>query len=515
MKDLSQPDLEPIQLTFDTDKESRPVWNNAGDTLYFVQKSWNDDRCHIIEYDTQTKSQKRLAACQGNVNAALSISKDGKTLAFNSVDPVNTTPGIYFLDLTIRDAKPVRHSCSIECNYSDRDLIFSPDGSRYAVNRRVQQYEEDIFIIDKETGSSEQITVGQRDIVGMAWHPTQDKIIYSAEINDVRNGFMVDIETKSITDLGIRGFSFPSFIGDTSELVFHDWQLNQFIASLNLTPNSVSVPFPLIQSEYTHNTPDYNEKNNRITYISNESGNKEVWVADWNGDHRVQLTDLKSNLFYPRWSHDGQKIAFLIKHTSSNRSSLKVVDISTKAILDIAADKFTNIDMPTWMQGDKAILVQATKTSDTNHDGVSGFYAIDIETGSNELVVDSEGGHAIHTEDNHLWFTDDDDALYYIDLNLDQSVLNYVIESGIISSEHSWLKAGDGVYYLQDYPDHQRIQYLDLASNESKTLLRTPLRTIERSTPLTYNMSKNTLVFTEVSFPQVDIKKLNHPLLND
>ncbi|TDF38614.1 hypothetical protein EYS14_13215 [Alteromonadaceae bacterium M269] len=515
MKDLRQPDLAPVQLTFNSDKESRPVWGNSGDTLYFVQKSWNDDRCDIIEYDIQTKSQKSLAACRGDVNAALSISRDGKTLAFNSFDSVNASPGIYLLDLTKQDTKPVRYSCSIDCQYSDRDLVFSPNGKRYALTRRVQQYEEDIFIVDRASGESEQITVGQRDIIGMAWHPTQNKIIYSAQINDVRNGFIVDVETKSITDLGIRGFSYPSFVGDTSEVVFHDWQLNQFIASLNLAPDNVSVPFPLIQSEYTHNSPDYNGQSKQVTYISNESGNKEVWVSDWNGENRIQVTNLKSNIFYPRWSHNGNKIAFLIKHTASNKSSIKIVDVATKVIKEVKTDDFINIDMPTWVQGDESIIVQATKVSQTGNDSNSGFYSIDVASGHINMLIDGGGGHAIHTKDNQLWFTDDDEALYLADMNTNPPAITPIVKRSIISGEHSWLKTDDGVYYLQDYPDHQRIQYLSLADMEVRTLLRTPLRTIESAAPFTYSLDKNTLIFTEVSFPQVDIKKLNHPLLND
>jgi Tol biopolymer transport system component len=515
LKDLRQPGLEPEQLTFDTDTESRMVWNNLGNTLYFVQKSWNAERCNIIQYDLQSKSQKTIAPCRGSVNAALTISKDGKTLAFNSVDPVNTTPGIYFLDLTQPTAKPVRYSCSIECNYTDRDLIFSPDGSQYAITRRTQQYEEDIYIVEKDTNKARQITVGQRDIVGMAWHPSENKIIYSAEKNEVRNGYIVDIDTKAITELDVKGFSFPSFIGDTGSIVFHDWQLTPFIASLSAEKDNVSIPFPLIQSEFIHSTPNYNSTVNKISYISNESGHNEIWVSDWNGENRVQLTDLESNIFFPHWSHDGQKIAFMVRHTASDKSSIKVVDVTTKAVTDVGNENFSQMSMPTWMQDDQAILVQATEIASDTRNAKTGFYRVNVTTSESELLVDSTGGYAVHSKDNQIVFSDNEDALYSLDLNQQPPKLTQLIDNNVISSSYSWVKASQNIYFIQNFPDHQRVQYLSLSSGEIKTLMRAPLRTIEQSLPITYNDENNTIIMTEVSFPQVDIKKLIHPALVD
>jgi Tol biopolymer transport system component len=513
LKDLRQPDLEPEQLTFNSDTESRIVWNNLGDTLYFVQKSWNADRCNIIEYDLQSKSQQSVATCRGDVNAALSISKDSKVLAFNSVDPVNTTPGIYFLDLTQENAKPIRYSCSIECNYSDRDLIFSPDGSKYAINRRTQQYEEDIFIVDKTTNEAKQITIGQRDIVGMAWHPTENKIVYSAEKNDVRNGYMVNIDTKTIIELDVKGFSFPSFIGETTDIVFHDWQLTQFIASLSAEPDNVSIPFPLIQSEFIHSTPNYNSTVDKISYISNESGHKEVWIADWNGENRVKLTDLRNNIFYPQWSHDGQKIAFMVRHTASDKSSIKIVDVTTRAVVEVGSNEFSQMSMPTWMQDDASILVQATKVSPHSGNSENGFYSVNITTNNSELMVDSNGGYAVHTKDNNILFSDNDEAIYSLDLNTVPNQLTQLIDGNVVSSDYSWVKAPQHIYFIQNFPDHQRVQSLHVSSKEIKTLMRAPLRTIESSLPINYNDKNNTLIFTETSFPQVDIKKLTHPSL--
>jgi TolB protein len=48
----------------------------------------------------------------------------------------------------------------------------------------------------------------------------------------------------------------------------------------------------------------------QIAYVSTKSGNKEIWVMDYDGGNQRQLTHLKSIALTPRWSPDASRIAF-------------------------------------------------------------------------------------------------------------------------------------------------------------------------------------------------------------
>src|SRR5277367_490294 len=48
----------------------------------------------------------------------------------------------------------------------------------------------------------------------------------------------------------------------------------------------------------------------QIAYISNKTGNKEVWAMDYDGANQHQLTHLRSIALTPRWSPDATRIAF-------------------------------------------------------------------------------------------------------------------------------------------------------------------------------------------------------------
>lgn len=48
----------------------------------------------------------------------------------------------------------------------------------------------------------------------------------------------------------------------------------------------------------------------QIAFVSNRSGNKEIWAMDYDGENQHQLTQLHTIALTPRWSPDGSRIAF-------------------------------------------------------------------------------------------------------------------------------------------------------------------------------------------------------------
>jgi TolB protein len=48
----------------------------------------------------------------------------------------------------------------------------------------------------------------------------------------------------------------------------------------------------------------------QIAFVSNRSGNKEIWAMDYDGENQHQLTHLRTIALTPRWSPDASRIAF-------------------------------------------------------------------------------------------------------------------------------------------------------------------------------------------------------------
>ena len=69
----------------------------------------------------------------------------------------------------------------------------------------------------------------------------------------------------------------------------------------------------------------------QIAFVSNRSGNKEIWAMDYDGENQHQLTHLHTIALTPRWSPDATRIAFTCyapagQRQRSDRSDLHLLD---------------------------------------------------------------------------------------------------------------------------------------------------------------------------------------------
>lgn len=64
----------------------------------------------------------------------------------------------------------------------------------------------------------------------------------------------------------------------------------------------------------------------RIYFVSNRSGNQEIWTMDWDGNNQKQLTNLKSISITPGISPDGSRLAF----TTYARVSPRIMVLNTE-----------------------------------------------------------------------------------------------------------------------------------------------------------------------------------------
>lgn len=501
MKDRQQPELAPKQLTFDQAKQGLSVWSNDGQYIYFSRKDRAKNICDVVRLHVQSNQEKIITECPivGGYYY-IDISSDDKTLAFHGLVAPAKVSGIYLLDLTDESAKPQRLGCELDCGYKDRDFAFSPNGKHIAISRRIDRSNENIFLYDLINHSEKQLTFNEEDIVGLTWHPNGESLVYAAQRADIRNGFILDLETAEVKNISVEGFSYPEFSKNSAELFYQHRDEQYLISSISTQTEIASSPFPLIQSKYSHIYPSYSKATNKIVFVSNESGFYELWLSDPLGQNRTQLTFLKGSARYPSWSNDGTRVAFNSPNNDGVGDSIVILDVSSKKLSKISTP-FTYHGRPTWSNNDNDIV-----TSVLNQ-GKQNLYSFSTTT-SDYTQLTVEGGYfGLITDDNNLIYTKAEKGLWIKEL-APNSKSKALIEGGVFSTLYGWTKTKTGIYFLKPAKQHLILNYFETSSAAITPILRIPKTSFSDLDTMSYIENKELLLFTQTYATQADIKKI-------
>jgi Tol biopolymer transport system component/DNA-binding winged helix-turn-helix (wHTH) protein len=507
MKDTSQPQLPAQQLTFDKAIERHSVWSNDGQYLYFARTAKADSRCKYIQLKVVSRQEQEIADCPNRVGYFyLDISPDDKTLAIHGFNDDAEKSGIYFLDLTKKNAQLERFSCKKGCDYRDRDMAFSPDGKYLAVSRRFnRRYSENVFLINLETKATRQLTYTEEDIVGITW-VNNNKIIYATRKSEIRSGFILDIKNNITTPLNLPGFSYPTFTKKGKKLFYEELHENYSITQFSLNTDIASSPFPIVLSGFSHHSPDYNKVRDRITYVSNESGFYELWSANTLGEERNQLTQFKNNIRFPKWSHDGNSIAFLASSENNKNDNIYIYSLLTKKI-SLLKSPFNRHNRPSWSLDDTKIV------SSVYTDKFSDLFSFTISDGKVERLTNDNARYGIMISATQMLYTKTRKGLWKLDLTNKNIKPTRVIKSKYFKNLYSWDYHDNIIYFNKNVNNHNIIMFYDLKAEKSNPLIKLPSNSFSYG-HISYVPNEDSLIFTQSSYPQANIKMLeNSPLL--
>ncbi|TPH18558.1 winged helix-turn-helix domain-containing protein [Litorilituus lipolyticus] len=508
MKDTWQPQLAPKQLTFDNATEGHSVWSHDGQYLYFSRKDKQARKCKYIRLKVLSHQETELADCpmKGGYYY-LDISPDDKTLAVYNDEKAAEDTGIHFIDLTDESFPIKRFSCAQNCGYKDRDMAFSPDGKSMLVSRRVNRFNENIFLVNIADNSSKQLTFGEEDIVGFTWYPDGKHVVFATQRADIKHGFILNTKSLKQHKVDIAGFSYPSIAKQGNQLFFQQRQENQFIASLPLHTEVASTPFPIMRSNASHRSADYNAHTNKLAYVSNESGHFELWTARADGSERTQITQLKQTISYPKWSHNGKHIAFLSSADAGSDEKIYIYSTENQKIKQLKTP-FAKHHRPSWSLDDKNVL-----TAIYTNEFVD-IHSIHLQDNSIKRLTFDGGRFAIMATPSIMLYTKLKRGLWQKDLSkndeLKQTESKQVISGKQFSTLYAWAHHQGKVYFQKTFKDHQHLVVADLNSNTIEPLVQLPLNSISNTNKLTYVTNTDNVLFTSDSYPKANIQAISY-----
>lgn len=500
LQDFSQPELPARQLTFSPEDELRAEISTDGQTLYYSARDPMTGNCEIRQLQVKTLAEQKLWTCGRHSDIYLDLSPDGRFLYFNgSRDPSGRS--MYRLDLQQKDARPEAMPCKDHCNQRVRDIAIAPDGRHIALTRRANRLSEEVYLYDVQTAEEQQLTFGQSDIRGLTWSGDSSKIIYSSESHSRSQGYVLDLVSKQQTQIPIDDVSFVSRLTQQQQLYFHR---DSSIPQLGYLPVETSgAVFPLSAGDLSYQSPDFHPGRAELLYLSNESGNTELWLSDRQLLQKRQVTRLAGVIKYPRWSNSGQQILFVSRSAESTADRLTILDVTTGK-LSFPDTGMSIHGRPTWTDDDLGVLLAV--------DGK--LHRFDLQSGQLQRWSEGSGSYAQMPDNRGFYYSKGRGrGIWWQALAQGQpsGAPEQIVSEELFSETYSWLATADAIYYLQTVKDSVAVRVMQLSDRSHRTVVILPAGQIDLAANLTFDPEKQQLLMQYSPIPRIDIWRWQLP----
>lgn len=182
----------------------------------------------------------------------------------------------------------------------------------------------------------------------------------------------------------------------------------------------------------------------RIAYVSNQSGNKEIFIMDWDGANQAQLTRNGSINLNPSFSPDGREIIF----SSYKRGNPDLYKRSLSSMVEVPLSKRSGLNITgSWSPDGSKIALSMSK------DGNSEIYTI-AKDGSNPMRLTLNPAIEVYptwSPDGHriAFVSDRLGKPQIFTMNSDGGNVQRLTHAGGYNVNPAWSPKGDKILYVR------------------------------------------------------------------
>jgi TolB protein len=176
------------------------------------------------------------------------------------------------------------------------------------------------------------ITADGWDDITPALNPTGDWLAYASRRNGYWDLYLLDLQgggTLRLTDT-LDYDAYPSWSPDGAWLVYESYSNQNLDLFIRSAADPLQAPIQLTSSAAADQTPVWSPLGRQIAFVSDRSGEAEVWIADLDraGDERFVNISRNAELIeaHPAWSPDGSQLAWSARDPATGLTSLYIWD---------------------------------------------------------------------------------------------------------------------------------------------------------------------------------------------
>jgi Tol biopolymer transport system component/serine/threonine protein kinase len=504
-----------VRLTDDPANDFCPVWSPDGSRIAFIRVEEGKSEGTIYEVDALTGGrQTRLCslALTGPQRPdesfySLTWSPAGKTLAFPSRKGGDDPIGIF--QLSAGTGEEPRRLTTPRGHYADVLPAFSPDG-KWLAFLRVRNKSigpRDIYLMPTAGGPERPLTSDSLVITGLAWTPDSREIVFSSN----RDGGLPKLWRVAVADGKLEALSeFGQEARDVAVAprgdrlayvqVVERGSLRRIKRPATQEERPAAAAFAA--SPRRDVNPRYSLDGKRATFVSDRTGNPEIFVCDSAGLTKPrQLTWFApSDTGTPRLSDDGQQVVF--DSRKSGNAAIWVVGVDDgrpPRQLTKGQDDVT----PSWSHDKKWVYFASNRT------GSSQIWKVRVQDGKEWQLTTQAGGVVPFESDDGQWVyycsTARPAAATIYKVSVEGGEESRVLElpqNDMYSYVFGWTLARHGIYFLDpEAPSGPTLKFFDFAGQMKTPIARLEKNPSERIFGVTVSTDGQWILYGLQSFP--------------
>ncbi len=455
----------PVRLTDTTADEIHPTFSPDGSRVAFVRTF--EDRSEVFFVPALGGAERKV--CDLTVDRSrLSFSPDGRFLAVADSEPREEREGIFLVEVATGAKRRLTDTPEFAADNSAR---FSPDGSKLAFLRNFNNVTDEVFVVSSTGDAPErQLTFDKTTIPGLTWSADGERIIYASRITALTTSLRQISTGGGASELIVtnnNNVTNPAVSADGQTLAFVEesfktniLQLNGNTPAANVAPVGYVSARKLVESSRDDNSPTFSPDNRQIAFVSNRTGNFEIWIADADGKRQRQLTG--STQFAdeppsspasstppaapsvaagsPRFSLDGKMIAYDAQ--TNGNSDIFVVSTDGGTPRRLTFDESQEV-LPSWSADGKWIYFSSNRAGNFN------LWKIALAGGEPAHITKHGGFESAPAPDgNTIFYTKERGVAGLWQVPVDGGEEIPVAELGSVGYWRYWTVTQTGIYFV-------------------------------------------------------------------
>lgn len=500
----------PVRLTDGGGDDRDPSWSPDGSLIAFIRNPGTHGGVYLMD-----ENGKHLRKLTDTTGSSIGWFPNSRYLAI-----LDRTDSNRLFDIVMVDASTgARYTLASTATEPQADPIleFSSDGRLLAFVNGNQLWIADIegAIAPFTASNLRPLTTDNHEIYGFSWMPGRREILLSADRGDGPNLWLVQSSRRSEPQPlqfhavhAMRPTLSRSVHGEAPRLAFENFVSHVNLWRLRLSDNKrvVEGPTKFCPSKRWDLFPDFSPDMRNVAFASNRSGDGsyDVYLAETEGSSPTILPTHARNSGSPRWSPDGERIAFGV--LTDGNFDVFTIEPRTSAIRRLTSEPSMDV-RPSWSIDGKWIYFG----SDRAKKGFPQIWKVRSDGSEPPRQVTIGGGfEACESRDGR--------SLYYIK-SMDAPGLWRVPPGGgdevpILDAarEGFWSVAEDGIYFV-NFGTAERarsVEFYSFATGRSEVIYRTPEDATKTSPGLAVSRDGRSLLISLLENQSSEITIVDH-----